>query len=155
MQDYINRNFEGKVKIINLPERKGLIVARMEGVRRAIGEVVTLMDAHVEVGVNWLPPLLEAIVINPKTCTTPVVGNYKFDTFEHENKGRGSRGVIDWYFIFRVLSRFPEDSEPEKPTALPIMLGCAFAIRKDYFLELGGYDEQLMIWNGENYEVDK
>lgn len=42
---------------------------------------------------------------------------------------------------------------PEKPAPLPVLLGCAFAIRKDYFFDLGGYDEQLMIWNGENYEV--
>lgn len=35
------------------------------------------------------------------------------------------------------------------------MLGCAFAIRRDYFFDLGAYDEQLMIWNGENYEVGK
>lgn len=98
--------------------------------------------------------VLEPIVMNRKTCTLPVIGNYKFDTFEHENKGRSTRGIFDWNFIFRQLPHLPQDSEPEKIIATPIMLGCAFAIRRDYFLELGGYDEQLLIWNGENYEVD-
>jgi polypeptide N-acetylgalactosaminyltransferase len=42
---------------------------------------------------------------------------------------------------------------PEKPYPLPIMLGCAFAIRRDYFFDLGAYDEKLLIWNGENYEL--
>lgn len=33
------------------------------------------------------------------------------------------------------------------------MLGAAFAIRRDYFSDLGQYDEGLMIWNGEQMEL--
>lgn len=33
------------------------------------------------------------------------------------------------------------------------MLGCAFAIRRDYFYDLGQYDEGLQIWNGEQIEL--
>lgn len=53
-----------------------------------------------------------------------------------------------------MLDQRPEDrTHPETPKPCPVMLGGAFAIRKDYFFYLGGYDEQLHIWNGENYEV--
>ncbi len=31
--------------------------------------------------------------------------------------------------------------------------GCAFAIDRSYFFELGGFDEGMRIWNGENYEM--
>ena len=106
------------------------------------------------VKVNFLFCNLEPIVIDPKTSTIPIVDNFKQNTFEYQSGGSGSRGVFDWNFIFHWLPRRPEDLiHPEQPAPTPIMLGCAFAIRRDYFFDLGAYDEQLMIWNGENYEV--
>lgn len=155
LQKYIKENFDRRVKIVNLAKRSGLIVARMEGVRRAKGEVLLFLDAHMEVNVNWLPPLLEPIALHPKTSTVPIIETFTPDTFEYISYGNGFRGVFDWDFIYRWLPLRPEDMiEPERPTAHPVMLGGVFAIRKDYFLDLGGYDEQLMIWNGENYEVE-
>lgn len=58
LQKYVSEHFDGRVKIVNLKERKGLIVARMEGAKVATSEVVVFLDSHMEVNANWLPPLL-------------------------------------------------------------------------------------------------
>jgi polypeptide N-acetylgalactosaminyltransferase len=173
LQIYVNENFDERVKILNNKERKGLIVTRMVGARVATGEVLMFLDSHMEVNVNWLPPLLglkvfsnslnfivcfyfffvEPIAIDPKTSTIPTIDNFFHDTFAYQG-AHPARGVFDWNFIFQWLPRRDEDeNHPEKPFESPIMLGGAFAIRRDYFFDLGGYDEKLLIWNGENYEI--
>ena len=58
LQNYVDKYFNGIVKVLNLPERKGLIVTRMEGAKIATGEILVFFDAHVEVNTNWLPPLI-------------------------------------------------------------------------------------------------
>ncbi|XP_070494252.1 N-acetylgalactosaminyltransferase 6-like [Chironomus tepperi] len=151
LQQYVDLNFGKKVKIINLPERKGLIRTRMEGARSATGEVLVFFDSHMEVGYNYLPPLLAPIKDNRRISTVPII-----DDFDAKNFGyyelNPTRGVIDWMWIFHEIRKELED--PVMPFSTPIMLGCAFAIDRKFFIEeLGGYDEQLDIWNGENYEL--
>lgn len=58
MMSYIADNFGSRVKMLKLETRVGLIVARMEGAKRAKAEVLVFLDSHIEVNVNWLPPLL-------------------------------------------------------------------------------------------------
>jgi len=58
LKEYLKFHFYGKVKYLELPERVGLIVARMEGAKAATSEVLCFIDSHIEVNVNWLPPLL-------------------------------------------------------------------------------------------------
>lgn len=68
----------------------------------------------------------------------------------------GTRGIIDWFLDFHEVPKLSQNTGENdlKPFPNPIMLGCAFAINRRFFIEdLGGYDEGLRIWNGENYEL--
>lgn len=53
LEEYVRDHFDARVKIVNLPERKGLIVARMEGARKAKGDVLVFLDAHTEANVEY------------------------------------------------------------------------------------------------------
>ena len=39
------------------------------------------------------------------------------------------------------------------PHRTPTLVGCALAVRKDYFLSIGGFDEDMEIWGAENIEL--
>ena len=40
-----------------------------------------------------------------------------------------------------------------EPFFSPTLVGCAIAVYKDYFMEIGAFDEGLRVWGGENLEL--
>lgn len=154
LEKYSLENFGGKVRYFENSERKGLIVTRMEGSRRAKGEVIVFLDSHMEVNVNWLPPLLEPIALNNKVATVPIIDSFSPFTLEYQSLGQGSRGSFDWTMTYQWISLTKEyQKNPGDNYQLSAMTGGAYAINRNYFFHLGGYDEGMMVWNGENYEL--
>ena len=45
------------------------------------------------------------------------------------------------------------DSEGTAPFRTPVMAGGLFAIDRQYFYQMGGYDNAMDIWGGENLEM--
>ena len=97
---------------------------------------------------------LDPLVTHPNFATVPVADGMTHDTFKPVHTGYGYRGIFDWNFRYQWLPLRPEHRKVEgDPYELPAMTGGSYAIRRDHFFHLGGYDEGLLIWNGENYEL--
>lgn len=63
--------------------------------------------------------------------------------------------LFNVYFRYRVPQRemTRRNNDRTAPLRTPTMAGGLFSIDKDYFYELGSYDEGMDIWGGENLEM--
>ncbi|XP_037071463.1 N-acetylgalactosaminyltransferase 6-like isoform X2 [Pollicipes pollicipes] len=154
LDDLVQRMFHGVVRVVHLARRSGLITARLEGARLATSDVLIFIDSHCEAGVNYLPPLLEPIALDKRTCVCPFIDVIDFEDFQYRAQDEGARGAFDWEFFYKRLDLLPQDkANMPEPFPSPVMAGGLFAISRDFFWELGGYDPELDIWGGEQYEL--
>uniref|UniRef100_UPI00358E7998 polypeptide N-acetylgalactosaminyltransferase-like 6 isoform X2 n=1 Tax=Myxine glutinosa TaxID=7769 RepID=UPI00358E7998 len=145
-----------KVRVVRAARREGLIRTRLLGARVARGQVLTFLDSHCEANVNWLPPLLDRIAKDPRTIACPMIDVIGHDHFGYEAQaGDAMRGAFDWEMYYKRIPLPPEiyRPDPSEPFESPVMAGGLFAVDKDWFFRLGGYDPGLEIWGGEQYEI--
>lgn len=118
------------------------------------------LDAHCEVNKNWLPPLLAPIHRDHTVMTVPIIDGIDHKNFEYRpvyGDGHHYRGIFEWGMLYkenevpkREQKRRVHNSEPYQA---PTHAGGLFAINREYFLKLGGYDPGLLVWGGENFEL--
>lgn len=146
--------------------RLGLIRARLAGARLAKGDVLLFLDAHCEGVVGWLEPLLQRIKESPTSVLVPIIDvidakdfHYSINGYKHFQVGGFTwNGHFDWINIpkrerERQRVECPGRNPEICPTYSPTMAGGLFAIDRNYFWEIGSYDEQMDGWGGENLEM--
>ncbi|XP_066302462.1 polypeptide N-acetylgalactosaminyltransferase 13-like [Branchiostoma lanceolatum] len=150
-----------QVKLLRLPEREGLIRARLRGAEIATGEVLTFLDSHIECNVGWLEPLLDRIGLNRTTVPCPSIDRINDNTFGYEPANENMRGGFNWGMKFDWVSLPPEEDNrrhqdiwsQNEIIKSPTMAGGLFSIDRRFFWELGGYDPGFQIWGAENLEI--
>ncbi|KAM7328583.1 hypothetical protein ACRRTK_012675 [Alexandromys fortis] len=116
LEDYMARF--SKVRIVRTKKREGLIRTRLLGASVARGEVLTFLDSHCEVNVNWLPPLLNQIALNHKTIVCPMIDVIDHNHFGYEAQaGDAMRGAFDWEMYYKRIPIPPElqRADPSDP----------------------------------------
>ncbi|XP_012270629.1 polypeptide N-acetylgalactosaminyltransferase 3 [Orussus abietinus] len=157
LDEYVRR-LEVPVRILRSEKRIGLVNARLLGANKARGKVLTFLDAHCECTVGWLEPLLEAVAQNRTRVVSPVIDIINDDTFSYTRSFELHWGAFNWDLHFRWLTlngpllKQRRDNIVE-PFKTPAMAGGLFSMDRNYFFELGSYDDQMRIWGGENLEL--
>ncbi|XP_055295558.1 polypeptide N-acetylgalactosaminyltransferase 5 isoform X1 [Sitodiplosis mosellana] len=164
-RDYLGRKLENYVKtlpvktfVLRTEKRSGLIRARLLGAKHVTGQIITFLDAHCECTEGWLEPLLTRIAKDRTTVVCPIIDVISDDTFEYVTASDQTWGGFNWKLNFRwyrVPQREMERRHNDKtaPLRSPTMAGGLFSIDKDFFYEIGSYDEGMDIWGGENLEM--
>ncbi|EPY75615.1 hypothetical protein CB1_001614008 [Camelus ferus] len=114
LEEYMARF--SKVRIVRTKKREGLIRTRLLGASLARGEVLTFLDSHCEVNVNWLPPLLNQIALNHKTIVCPMIDVIDHNHFGYEAQaGDAMRGAFDWEMYYKRIP-IPPELQREDPS---------------------------------------
>ncbi|KAL3124157.1 hypothetical protein niasHT_004746 [Heterodera trifolii] len=152
------RRFPLPVHLLHLPQRSGLIRARLAGSAMSTGTVLLFLDAHVEVSIGWLEPLVDRVVDNRKRVVAPIIDVISDDTFEYVTASDTTWGGFNWHLNFRwypvpdrEMNRRGWDRST--PIQTPTIAGGLFAIDKKFFYEIGSYDQGMQVWGGENLEI--
>lgn len=145
-------------RILRNINRVGLVTARLQGASIARGKVLTFLDAHCECTKGWLESLLARIAEDRTVVVCPVIDIINDDTFAYVKSFELHWGAFNWNLQFRWFTLGGQELRKRKkdntqPFITPAMAGGLFAIDRDYFFEIGAYDEDMRIWGGENLEM--
>ena len=149
---------DGVVKVVHLPERSGLVVARQRGAEAATGDVVVFLDAHCEASEGWLEPLLHRIRQKRTAVVCPMIGSVDAKDFSVSGGGTGGQIGTFWWSLHFNWKSAPQREVKRRKSVIdtwysPTMAGGLLAVERDFFFETGGYDQGMDIWGGENLEM--
>ncbi|XP_028821232.1 probable polypeptide N-acetylgalactosaminyltransferase 8, partial [Denticeps clupeoides] len=149
----IHVNRPGLLKKVRHSQTLGLAQARLTGWKAATGDVVAILDAHIEVHVNWAEPLLARIKANRTVILTPVFDKVNFYDLELDNYMTSAHG-FDWA-LWCTYESLPPDwysHNQTLPAKSPSVMGIVVADRL-FFGEIGALDGGMSVYGGENVEL--
>jgi len=155
---YIKSRLPSKVGLVRTPSQLGLIQARLAGARAATGSFIVFLDSHCEATKGWLEPMAQRMKEDPTVVQIPRIDMIDSTTLSYYGSGSGSVSVggFTWsgHFTWEGLpAKVAASRKPTDPAKTATMAGGLFAVDRDFFWKVGGYDEGMVGWGGENLEL--
>uniref|UniRef100_A0A0K0DL81 Polypeptide N-acetylgalactosaminyltransferase n=1 Tax=Angiostrongylus cantonensis TaxID=6313 RepID=A0A0K0DL81_ANGCA len=155
------KKFGSLVKLIRSTERLGLIRAKLTGAKEATGEVLVFLDSHCEANSGWIEPLLARIKEERTAVVCPIIDSISNSDLAYLGGSHGGMFPLQRLGSFELIIKFRSWNilvvitlqRRAHAKESPTMAGGLFAANREYFFEVGGYDEEMDIWGGENLEI--
>ncbi|KAK3108152.1 hypothetical protein FSP39_002075 [Pinctada imbricata] len=103
-----------------------------------------------------LEPLLARIADDRTSVLCPIVDAIDANTLEYSRNSGYNVGGFSWSLHFTWRDVPDEDKKSRKytdPVRSPTMAGGLFAASREFFFEIGAYDDGMDVWGGENLEI--
>ena len=149
-----------KLKLVQNPSPLGLMLARQKGIEATTAEYFVVMDGHMEVAPGWLEPLIARLQDVPKALLCSHVGGVDQDTFAF-HVGHVFDGMFPFFDTLTLGQMWAPFSSSIKaarngsvaPMPMGTVQGMMAVMRKDFFLQLGGFDPGMRQWGSEQMEL--
>ncbi|XP_066506080.1 probable polypeptide N-acetylgalactosaminyltransferase 8 [Hoplias malabaricus] len=152
--EIIHQETPDLIKKVRHKESLGLTQARISGWDAAVGDVVAIFDAHIEVHKQWAEPLLARIKEDRTVVLSPVFDKVNFDNLQVVNYSPAAH-AFDWQLWCMYESFRPEwykHQDETEPGKSPSVMGILVADRL-FLGEIGVLDKGMQIYGGENVEL--
>ncbi|ESN92613.1 hypothetical protein HELRODRAFT_108015 [Helobdella robusta] len=158
LADYVKQRSE-TLRLLRTGNQFGVVQARQLGADSAKGDVLVFLDSHCEVTQGWLEPMLARIMETETVVVTAVMDIIDDETLAYKpfNYDSINIGAFTWalHFVWIGVPARVKNylTSVTQPISSPTMSGGLFAISKNFFMKLGGFDTGMDMWGGENFEM--
>ena len=136
-----------RVVVLDMGTNAGFAAANNEGARRATGRVLfflnpdtLVLDRAIPVLADFLDRTSDAGAVGPRVLNPDRTVQRSTSTFPSP--------------LSMVRHRFPVFARQRRPATVPtpvdVVVGCAFALRREAFDAVGGWDERYFMYSEEN-----
>ena len=137
----ILKNKYPHVRLIENGENAGYGAGNNEGVKHAIGEYIVILNPDTIVEEGWLRELIKPLKNTDKIITTPKILTYNGDIIN-------TCGAINHFSGLSFTRGLGDASDMQScKKRISGISGCSFAIRRDHYLSLGGFDRRFFMYN--------